>query len=341
MDEGQRALSATPAMDLAPLLSLLSDGDFHSGEALGRKLGVSRTAIWKQIKALQSLGIELHSVTGKGYRLQTPMTLLSREIILSMLPTDAGRLHNCFDVHLTIGSTNTVAMERAQQGAPVYLVLAEHQSQGRGRRGRNWVSPFGRNLYLSMVWSFQNGVAALEGLSLLVALIVVRALNRLGVQGLALKWPNDVLLDGSKLAGILLEVQGDMTGPCRVVIGIGLNVEMPRAAASQIDQAFSDLQATGVPLDRNHIAATLVDELFRGLDSFNTLGFAPCREEWEALDLYKGREVEVHSGSSSIRGIVKGVDDRGALLLNTESGLRVINGGEVIPSLRPVISPSP
>jgi BirA family transcriptional regulator, biotin operon repressor / biotin---[acetyl-CoA-carboxylase] ligase len=328
-------------MDPAPLISLLADGHFHSGEALGRQLGVSRTAVWKQIRVLRSLGIELHSVIGKGYRLPEPMTLLSREAILSQLSVEPARVNECFDVYLTINSTNTVAMEHAQRGALIHLVLAEHQSQGRGRRGRTWVSPFGRNIYLSLVWSFQNGVAALEGLSLLVALAVVRALKRLGVHGLALKWPNDVLLDGSKLAGILLEIQGDMTGPCRVVIGIGLNVQMPRAAAAHIDQAFSDLQASAVMLDRNRIAAALIDELFSALDSFDAHGFAPCREEWEALDLYKGREVEVHSGNSTIRGIVKGVDAGGALLLNTASGLQVINGGEVFPSLRPITAPSP
>jgi BirA family transcriptional regulator, biotin operon repressor / biotin---[acetyl-CoA-carboxylase] ligase len=326
-------------MNLVPLLSFLADGNFHSGETLGRELNVSRSAIWKQINALKSLGIELHSVTGKGYRLQEPMTLLSREIILSMLP-DPERFRDCFDVHLTIGSTNTEAMFRAQQGVPTYLVLSEHQSQGRGRRGRTWVSPFGRNLYLSLAWSFQNGIAALEGLSLLVALVVVRALRKLGVVGLGLKWPNDVLLDGSKLAGILLEIQGDLTGPCKVVIGIGLNVQMPRTAAAQIDQAFSDLQTTSAPLDRNWIAAALISELASGLDRFTRLGFGADRDEWESLDIYKGREVEVSSGSSSIRGSVQGVDDGGALLLNTPTGLRTITGGEVFPSLRPVPNPA-
>ncbi len=324
-------------MDLYPLLHALSDGNFHSGEALGAQLGVSRTAVWKQIQALRKLGVELHAVTGKGYRLPEPMDLLSRRGIAEHSGLDADILNSCMALHLSIDSTNLAAMQQAQAGASRYLVLAEHQTQGRGRRGRSWVSPLGRNLYLSLVWSFQNGVAALEGLSLLTALVVVRALERTGVTGLSVKWPNDVLLDGRKLAGILLEVNGDMTGPCKVVIGIGLNVRMPAASAAQIDQAFSDLASAGRVPSRNRIAASLIDELFAELTRFSTSGFGPYRQRWDALDAYRGREVVVQSGAHSIQGRVAGVNSGGALLLDTgKEGVQVISGGEVFPSLRPV-----
>lgn len=323
-------------MDLYPLLYSLADGHFHSGETLGKNLGISRTAIWKQANALKALGVELHSVTGKGYRLPEPMNLLSQEQILAISQIDSAELARYFDLHLSIGSTNVEAMKKAQAGYPRYLVLAEHQSQGRGRRGRTWVSPLGKNLYFSLMWSFQNGVSALEGLSLLTALVVVRALQKVGVTGLGLKWPNDVLLNGNKLAGILLEIHGDMTGPCQVVIGIGLNINMPPSAAVEIDQPYADLASSGGMLNRNRIAAALIDGLHAELEKFAVSGFAPYRQEWESLDVYRGKEVQVQSGVGSIRGVVTGVDVGGALLLNTSSGIQSISGGEVFPSLRPV-----
>ena len=324
-------------MDLYPLLYSLADGNFHSGETLGKNIGVTRTAIWKQANALKALGVELHSVTGKGYRLPEPMSLLSKEQILAATQIDRTRLEKYFDLHLTIGSTNIEAMKKAQAGYPRYLVLAEHQSQGRGRRGRTWVSPLGKNLYFSLMWSFQNGVSALEGLSLLTALIVVRALKRVGCTGsLGLKWPNDVLLNGNKLAGILLEINGDMTGPCQVVIGIGLNINMPQSAAAAIDQPYADLADSAGMLNRNRIAAALIDGLLIELEKFASSGFAPYRHEWESLDVYHRREVQIQSGASIIKGTVAGVDAGGALLLNTSSGIKAISGGEVFPTLRPL-----
>jgi BirA family transcriptional regulator, biotin operon repressor / biotin---[acetyl-CoA-carboxylase] ligase len=324
-------------MDLYPLLYSLADGNFHSGETLGKNIGVTRTAIWKQANALKALGVELHSVTGKGYRLPEPMSLLSKEQILAATQIDRTRLEKYFDLHLSVGSTNIEAMKKAQAGYPQYLVMAEHQSQGRGRRGRTWVSPLGKNLYFSLMWSFQNGISALEGLSLLTALIVVRALKRVGCTGsLGLKWPNDVLLNGNKLAGILLEINGDMAGPCQVVIGIGLNINMPQSAAAAIDQPYADLADSAVMLNRNSIAAALIDGLLIELEKFAASGFAPYRQEWESLDVYHSREVQIQSGASIIEGTVAGVDAGGALLLNTSSGIKAISGGEVFPTLRPL-----
>jgi BirA family biotin operon repressor/biotin-[acetyl-CoA-carboxylase] ligase len=323
-------------MDLYPLLYSLADGNFHSGETLGKNLGVTRTAIWKQANALKALGVELHSVTGKGYRLPEPMNLLSREQILATSQTDREALDKYFDLHLSIGSTNIEAMKKAQAGYSRYLVLAEHQSQGRGRRGRTWVSPLGKNLYFSLMWSFQNGVSALEGLSLLTALVVVRALQKAGFAGLGLKWPNDVLLNGNKLAGILLEINGDKTGPCQVVIGIGLNIKMPQSAGAEIDQPYADLAASGGMINRNWIASALIDGLHTELEKFVVSGFAPYRQEWESLDVYRDKEVQVQSGAGIIRGVVAGVDVGGALLLKTSGGIQAISGGEVFPSLRPV-----
>lgn len=325
------------SMDLLPLLQVLSDGQFHSGEQLGASLSLSRSAVWKQVERLRDLGVEVHSITGKGYRLPAAFDLLSREAILANLGGSASEWEQCFDVLFTVGSTNAEAMRLAQGGADRYAILAEHQSQGRGRRGRVWVSPLGANIYISMVVSFQMGIGALEGLSLAVALHVVRALEIEGVKGLGVKWPNDILLEGRKLAGILLEVCGDLAGPCKVVIGLGLNVRMPKSASAQIDQPYTDLSAhfSGCP-DRNKIVATVITELTQGLEQFNVSGFAPLQPYWDSLDVYRSHMVEIRAGSNVVQGKVLGVSNSGALVLETGHGLKIITGGELMPSMRPM-----
>ncbi len=324
-------------MDLRPLLGILANGSFHSGEKLGDELKISRTAVWKQVERLRSLGLVIHSVTGKGYRIPTTLSLLSQPQILAQLGSSAANWSDCFEVLFTTGSTNVDVMEKARAGLDRYIVVAEHQTQGKGRRGRAWVSPLGANIYFSMLVSFQSGVAALEGLSLVVALLVARALERCGCHGVGLKWPNDILVEGKKLAGILLEISGDVAGPCKVVIGIGLNVRMPRSAATQIDQPYTDLEScfSGVP-DRNYLVAQLVLELESGLAEFSRTGFSAFYSLWQDRDIYKGRLVELRSGSSVMQGVVQGINSSGALVLETDDGLKVITGGEVVPSLRPV-----
>ncbi len=324
-------------MDLLPLLQVLSDGQFHSGEQLGGNLSLSRSAVWKQIERLRELGVEVHSVTGKGYRLPTAFDLLDREKILDYLGGASAKWESCFDVLFTVGSTNAEAMRLAQEGADRCLILAEHQTQGRGRRGRVWVSPLGANIYLSMVVSFQMGIAALEGLSLAVALHVVRALEMEGVKGLGVKWPNDILLEGRKLAGILLEVCGDLAGPCKVVIGLGLNIRMPTSASTQINQPYTDLSTHfSCSPDRNRIVATVIDQLTQGFEQFNVSGFAPLQSCWDSLDVYRNTMVEIRAGSNGVEGRVLGVNNTGALVLETLHGLKVIAGGELIPTMRPI-----
>jgi BirA family transcriptional regulator, biotin operon repressor / biotin---[acetyl-CoA-carboxylase] ligase len=324
-------------MNVFPLLTRLADGRFHSGQSLGQALGISRAAIWKQIKVLKDLGVDIHAVTGKGYRIPGGIDLLDRNRVAAGFDTETALLRDRFDLHFSTGSTNTDAMQKAESGEAVYLVMAEHQSQGRGRRGRNWVSPFGHNIYMSLLWSFQGGVAALEGLSLVCALVVVRALRREGFQGFQVKWPNDVLFQGRKLAGILLEVNGEVAGHCRLIIGIGVNSVMPLKAASEIDQPYSDLRlASGRTADRNSLAASLANELVIGVRQFEHAGFAAFREEWMRTDCYLGCDVEISAGNNRTTGKVAGVDEAGRLLLDTTDGRQVISGGELLPSLRPV-----
>ena len=324
-------------MNVVPLMELLSDGSFHSGEVLGGTLGISRAAIWKQIKALRDLGVSVDAVTGKGYRIAGGIQLLSKDRIISRLYPGIAESLSGFDVHFSIGSTSTEAMEKASAHYSTYLVLAEHQSRGRGRRGRTWVSPFGHNLYMSLLWTFTGGVGELEGLSLVCALAVLRTLNKLSCTGMRVKWPNDVLFNGKKLAGILLEVNGDVSGPCKLVIGIGLNIDMPISEGRVIDQPFSDLRSVnGQVQDRNLVASVLVSELVLMIREFEVSGFKPFMSEWAVADAYHGLDIEVISPRYSQIGVCAGVDQSGRLLLDTLEGRKVVSGGEVMPSVRPV-----
>lgn len=324
-------------MRVRPLLTLLADGEFHSGAVLGGRLGISRAAVCKQVQQLRELGIEVHSVRGRGHRMPEPVRLLDAHRILSLTKGAAARFADDFSVQFSIDSTNAEAMRRVQAGARHCIVMAEHQTGGRGRRGRSWFSPLGHNIYMSMVWPFERGVMALEGLSLMCGLAVASVVEAYTGINVTLKWPNDVLLDGRKLAGILMEVQGDMEEACRVVIGVGINIRLP-GAAGKIDQAFSALSDRyQKPVDRDQLAAMLIDELVLRLSRFEAEGFGIYQEEWRARDHYRGHVVCVGTGpDDGLTGEVTGVDEAGRLQLRlTDGQLRTLAAGEVFPSLRP------
>lgn len=325
-------------MSIEPVLRLLADGEVHSGEELGQLLGVSRTAVWKQLKGLEELGIHLRSVKGKGYQLEKGLELLQSSRIREHMSGSALRLLSELDLCGSIDSTNTRALDRARAGEARGLVcLAEHQTAGRGRRGRQWVSPYGRNVYLSLVWEFTTGAAAMEGLSLAVGVAIVRALRASGVDGVELKWPNDVLWQEKKLAGVLLEMTGDAAGLCQVVIGIGLNVGMLASEAESIDQKWVSLHSINGEVSRNRLVADLLNNLMPMLLDYQQGGFASLREEWEALDCFGDREVEIRVGDKLTYGQVLGVSETGALRLKTTDGEQLIYGGEA--SLRKSTEP--
>lgn len=320
-------------MSITTILSLLADGEFRSGQALADALGVSRTAIWKQLnKVAVDSGIEVESVRGRGYRIPGGLDLLRREAIQGLLAAPARGLLTELQLHDSIDSTNAHLIRCAEQGSqPGLVCVTERQTAGRGRHGRQWVSPYAGNIYLSLLWRFDAGAAALEGLSLAVGVAVARALAASGAQGVSLKWPNDVLHEGAKLGGILLEMSGDAAGPCAVVVGIGLNVTMPGTAANAIDQRWTDLATitAGKPPGRNALTAALLNELLPLLANFAARGFAPWREQWLALDAYANAPVEMTAGSQKLAGTARGVDERGALLLETGAGVRAVYGGEM------------
>ncbi|MGB0467272.1 MAG: bifunctional biotin--[acetyl-CoA-carboxylase] ligase/biotin operon repressor BirA [Pontibacterium sp.] len=318
-------------MAIRSLLSILADGRFHSGRELGESLGVSRSAIWKQIRKLEDFGLEIYSVKGRGYRVPGGLDLLDLAQVQSALsPSVLSQLKH-FELDLSIPSTNLRAVQQSRESTcHGHLYVAEQQTDGRGRRGRPWVSPFGRNLYFSLVWRFENGASALEGLSLLVGLCLVKAIHRLGGGGVQLKWPNDLLWQDRKLAGILLEMTGDASGECQVVIGAGLNVAMPVDYAVDIDQSWVDLKSIiGSDVSRNALLAEILAELVPSLNQFAVEGFAPLLDQWHAHHAHQDQRVALSSGREVCEGICRGVDARGALQLEMADGLQSFYGGEL------------
>ena len=314
------------------LVPLLADGEFHSGQALADALGVSRTAIWKQLNRLQSLGLQVESVKGRGYRIPGGVELLDERQVRAGLTASARNLLGGLQLLETVDSTNAEMLRGIAAGCgPGQACSAEQQTAGRGRRGREWGSPYARNIYLSFSWEYHQGAAALEGLSLAVGVAVVRALNGLGVPGLQLKWPNDLLANGAKLGGVLLEMAGDAAGRCQVVVGVGINVAMPAAAAEGIDQAWTDLThlSGGKPPGRNALLAALLNELLPLASTFGDTGFTPWRASWMTLDAFADKPVVLHSGEQRQAGVARGVDARGALQLETTLGLQSVYGGEI------------
>ncbi len=316
------------------LLALLADGEFHSGTTLAHLLAVSRSAVWKQLQCLEAWGIEIVAVTGKGYKLQRPLQLLDQAQIESALLPAVAALIQRLEVHDELASTNSYLLDIAQQQpASAWVCLAEYQTAGKGRRGRTWVSPFGHNIYVSLLWRFQDGPAAIAGLSLAIGVAVIRALRQAGITEAGLKWPNDIYWRGRKLAGILIEVSGESSGPCHAVIGLGLNLYLPPVQAEAIEQAWVDLQQiVGEPftLQRNRWVALLLNEILPVVADYPTRNLSDYVSEWRNYDCMSGQAVNIFMGEQVFAGIVRGVDDQGLLLLEDDAGnLRTFASGEV------------
>lgn len=310
------------------LLSILSDGEWHSGEDLAQTLGVSRTAVWKQLNRLMDDGVSVERLRGKGYRLTDTIDLLDGDVIASRLATTVrDALH--LDVFDTIDSTNAYLMQGQERpDKTVRACVADRQEQGRGRRGRAWSSPPGENVYLSLALRLQGGFAALEGLSLVVGVAVVRALDKLGLGRARLKWPNDVLVDARKLAGILIELQGELEGAARVIIGIGINVHMSDSERV-VDQPWISLDRAEprVAWVRNEVIAEVINETLSVLDVFERNGFDALRDQWQSLDALYGQALRTEPDGDE--GIGAGIDHTGAYRLDTGDGEKTLRAGEI------------
>jgi BirA family biotin operon repressor/biotin-[acetyl-CoA-carboxylase] ligase len=315
-----------------PVLRLLSPEDFRSGEEISQRLAMSRASVHNAVAQARSLGTEIHAVRGRGYRLAYRYTWLDGEV----LGRDLGALGYDVEVHDTVDSTNSRLLAHAQQGAGHKRILAaELQSGGRGRRGRTWHGLLGGSLTFSLLWRFNRPLTGLSGLSLVVGLALARALEAMGVAGVRLKWPNDVLLEGRKLAGILIETQGDMLSAATAVIGIGVNVHAGTGLAVQAGLPVADLAEVMEPLpDRNTLLVKILAELDQALHMFDAQGFAPFVAPWQDRHAWQGQALQVISAAGvAAQGKALGVDEQGALLLATGTGVQHIHSGEV--SLRP------
>jgi len=319
-----------------PILRRLSDGRFHSGEALAEHFNVTRSTIWNALQEAETLGISIFSVRGRGYRLPAPVQLLDRANVITAL----GEQQSAFniEIHDQLESTNTYLMEKAAQNtASATCVAALLQTHGRGRRGRLWQSGIGNSLTFSLLWRFQSGAAALSGLSLAVGVALIRTLHGLGISSAQLKWPNDVLIGHQKLAGILIELQGDMDGPSAAVIGVGINLRMPQELRTCIDQPAIDLESA-MQHDANpsELLALLLKSLSEVLRDFEQDGFANLRAEWTQYHAYQNKPVRLLlPDGRELQGIVNGVAPDGILLVDTDSGEQRFSAAEI--SLRGLI----
>lgn len=322
------------------LLRHLADGRFHSGQSLATELGVSRTAVWKQVQRLQNdFGVAVQAVRGRGYRLSARLELLDEARIRAQVGAAASRHLEALNLITSTSSTNSdAAADPPAHSGRARAWLAEHQSAGRGRRGRDWIGGFGDNIALSLAWRFDMPMSALSALSLAAGVAVAETLHDLGVRGHALKWPNDVLADGRKLAGILVEVAGEAGGPATAIVGIGINRRLTPRSARSVDQPWTDLTALGADaVSRNVLAGKLVDHLIDACRLFSEQGIAPFRARWQAFDSMLGRVVRVHSSQRFIDGVYVGIADSGALILETRQGRSEHHAGEV--SLREADTP--
>jgi BirA family transcriptional regulator, biotin operon repressor / biotin---[acetyl-CoA-carboxylase] ligase len=318
-----------------PILERLADGQFHSGEALAQHFKVTRATIFNALEHAKSLGVEVFSVRGRGYKLPRRITLLNRDAILQAI----GQQREWFNLVLLdeVASTNTYLMQQSAKGAShVTCVVAQMQTNGKGRRGRTWVSQLGASLTFSLLWRFQCGAAALSGMSLAVGVALIRALNSLGVTNAQLKWPNDVLVmdaqgQGKKLAGILIELQGDMEGPSAAVIGVGINMSLPDAVLKNIDQPATDLaQLAAQPIDPSELLGTLLRHLADVLNQFEQQGFVGLRDEWVSYHAYHQQAVRMlMPNGTETHGVVQGVAEDGILMVQTPLSLQRFSAGEI------------
>ena len=313
-----------------PILRLLTDGKFHSGETIANHFNVSRATVWNAIQHAESLGVEVFSVRGRGYKLPQPLKLLDEQAILNAIGEQ--RAWFKLEVHDHLESTNSYLMKKISSGqAHASCVVANLQTKGRGRRGRSWQAGLGASLTFSLLWRFQCGASALSGLSLAVGVALIRALHSLGITQAQLKWPNDVLIGREKLAGILIELQGDMEGPSAAVIGVGINLNLPTNIKQQIDQPATDLASiTPIIINPNELLGLLLKYLAEVLSDFEQHGFTQIRDEWTKHHAYHLKPVKMlHPDGRETIGNLVNVAEDGILLVSTALGEQRFSSGEI------------
>lgn len=313
---------------------VLGEGGFHSGEALAARFAVSRSAVWKAVGALATLGVQVGAVRGRGYRLEQPLELLEARAINALLPAALRQQLRHGAVVWSIPSTNATLMAATPPAPGTFdYLLAEHQSAGRGRQARRWFAPPAGAICLSVGYSYSALPRDAGALSLAIGVCALRALQALGPLPLALKWPNDLIANDRKLGGILIELRAEAAGPAFVVIGMGLNCALGRSTAARVRATGTeacDLLGLGITtVARNRLAAALIREIAEGAEIFGREGFAPFAREWRAADALSGRAIAVHAAGGVIVGHARGISAEGALCVHTRDGLRQFTSGDV------------
>ncbi|WP_392553017.1 bifunctional biotin--[acetyl-CoA-carboxylase] ligase/biotin operon repressor BirA [Orbus wheelerorum] len=306
------------------VIDLLSDGQFHSGEELATIFGITRAGINKYIKLIRDWGIAVTSIQGKGYQLVYPLDLLKYDNIANHYRQYTQQQVG-LEVVPVIDSTNQYLLNKITSLLSGEACVAEYQQAGRGRRGRQWFSPFGSNLYLSMYWRLEQGPAAAMGLSLVIGIVVAKVLRNLSGQNIKVKWPNDLYLDDKKLAGILVEITGKTGDVAHIVMGVGINLSMQNPDQQIVNQAWSNLGN----IDRNLLVANLLFHLRDALVCFEKNGFSAFLGEWSAIDNFINRAVKLIIGETIIKGICRGINEQGALLLERDGKIIPYIGGEI------------
>lgn len=320
--------------DLMPLLKILEDGQLHSGTTIGQALGISRNAVWKQLNKLKQQDIEIESIPSQGHRILKPLDLLSKQTIKKHLSETTSHKIDTIEVLPTVTSTNQHLLEVAKtlkENEQTHICIAEQQTQGRGRRGKNWHSPFGRNLYLSCLQSFDSLQETHGALSLVIGVATIKALEKLGVEQIGLKWPNDIVWKNThKLAGILIELTGSSPGPWHTIIGLGLNIDM--ASTNEVQTPWTSLANLIQPVPkRSYIAATLITAIIDALDNYRKNGFTPYLKTWQQYDVLQGQQINIHTNQQIISGRYLGISPQGAIQIQQASNdeIQTYHCGEV------------
>lgn len=304
------------------ILALLSADQFVSGEWIAQQIGLTRMAVNQHIDALADYGIEIYSVKGKGYKLASAIALVDEQKLINAID------NRCFYFD-EINSTNSFMLGHHEELKSGDLCITEYQSAGRGRRGRQWISPYAHHLYASMYWQFDQPPSKAMGLSLVIACAIVKALSQLNVSGLGLKWPNDIYLDGKKLAGILIEMAPTQQDQTKLVIGFGINMNMSLSQGELIDQPWSDLSSLNAVPDKTDLLICLHEQLKQDILTFDKYGLAPFVSQWAEYDLFANKPIKLIMTPNEIVGLCKGIDEQGAVLIETAQGTKAYIGGEI------------
>ena len=322
-----------PSQNSDLLLHTLADGKFHSGQILADTMGISRTAVWKKLNSLQNkYALQINSVKGRGYQLSPAINFINPEVVLKKVDDPENlELHSFVE----LDSTNQWLLEQHssnKHAASIHKKIchAEFQRHGRGRREKKWLSPLGCNLYFSIGWCFELPMAGLSQLSLLTGVALVETLESIGVKNAGLKWPNDIYIADKKLAGILIELRGEATGPTTAVIGIGINISMPESSGNDIDQAWTDISQHCRPLpSRNDLLALFIQSLVRMLTNFTDITTEQCSQFWKKYDILNSRNITIQTNNTTLSGIARGIHDDGSLIVSIDGSNQYFHAGDV------------